>query len=371
MQNVMARLAQIHEQAFGADEALAGVLLKELSAQPLLNDALRDKDSRDILVETAMHLIGLAPLDARVLTVSNFLDATFVPRELAMAFGRDVLEVAGPLLAHPSAMSEVDLALLARLVPVSHQLVIASRPMVPVSVSNPLVTRGVDAVLYRLVANHGAIMSRSSMIAIAERAPADRAMREYLAMRRDLPEPVAIMLADCLALPLAARLLAADARYDQNQAHELIARAQQFALEKQEAAGAQRRAGDGLAAFRAGEMSLDDAIIALAREDRAAEVASLLAEATGQDEMTTLNAIFLRLYDATVFCARAAGLSEAALDAIIAMRGRVGARCTLEAMGAHALFDRTEKFAARAAMSAIATAISANQAMKTELNQVA
>ena len=38
---------------------------------------------------------------------------------------------------------------------------------------------------------------------------------------------------------------------------------------------------------------------------------------------------------------------------------------------AHALFDRTEKFAARAAMSAIATAISANQAMKTELNQVA
>ena len=109
------------------------------------------------------------------------------PADLIRQLAHDDINVARPVLMHSSVLNEADLISVAQSRGQDHLASIAQRPAVPSAVSDVLVDRGDDRVLLNLMANQGAVISRTAMEVIVNRSEKNEALQGPLVRRPDLP----------------------------------------------------------------------------------------------------------------------------------------------------------------------------------------
>ncbi len=110
------------------------------------------------------------------------------PKGLIGALARDyMIEVAGPVLAQSTALSEDDLLSVARTRGQDYLRAISQRPTVTEALSEAIVERGDDHTLQTLLANDGARMSRETHEMVVDRAVENPALHAAVVQRATLP----------------------------------------------------------------------------------------------------------------------------------------------------------------------------------------
>jgi uncharacterized protein (DUF2336 family) len=113
--------------------------------------------------------------------------AETAPSGLLRDLARDVsIDVARPLLAGSTALTQDDLLSVARTRGQEHLRAISRRPLVPEAVSEAIVERGDDDTLGVLLANDGAQMSRETQELVVDRAAENPALHEAVVGRKSL-----------------------------------------------------------------------------------------------------------------------------------------------------------------------------------------
>jgi uncharacterized protein (DUF2336 family) len=99
----------------------------------------------------------------------------------------DSIDVAGPVLRHSERIDAKTLVANARTKSQAHLLAIAKRSLVPVVVTDELVTRGNREVVRSVAANNGARISDFGFLHMIRRSEGDSILAEHLGLRREIP----------------------------------------------------------------------------------------------------------------------------------------------------------------------------------------
>ena len=141
-----------------------------------------------------------------------------------------------------------------------------------------VMSRGSARTRLALARNPQADLSRPTLVALADLAPGDAALRRALASRSGLPATVAERLWPCLPPAERAMLLSASSAIDPDEAVELVAE-RELGLHLAIRSGRLAESLDVLRGRMAkGQIGLDEAIVELARADRAWDIACLIGE---------------------------------------------------------------------------------------------
>ena len=118
----------------------------------------------------------------------QFADLNSAPRDVVrqLAF-HDEIEVAGPVLARSTRLSESDLIAIASNAEQTHLLAISSRKMLNEAVTDALIGRGDNVVSRALAGNNGARFSERGYATLVESAGSDDGLAEKLGLRLDIP----------------------------------------------------------------------------------------------------------------------------------------------------------------------------------------
>ncbi len=118
----------------------------------------------------------------------RFADISTAPREVVrqLAFNSEI-EVAGPVLAKSTRLSERDLVTIAGNAEQGHLLAISSRKTLNEAVTDALIRRGDSVVANVLARNDGARFSDQGYAALVESAGHDDSLAEGLGLRLDIP----------------------------------------------------------------------------------------------------------------------------------------------------------------------------------------
>ena len=144
-------------------------------------------DEMDLFDDVMSQLAGEMEEAVRAELASRMASADSPPRGLLRDLARDIsIEVARPLLAGSSALTEDDLLSVIRTRGQDHMRVISRRPLLPEAVSEAIVERGDDDTLGVLLANEGAQMSRETQELVVDRAAENPALHEAVVARSSL-----------------------------------------------------------------------------------------------------------------------------------------------------------------------------------------
>jgi uncharacterized protein (DUF2336 family) len=102
----------------------------------------------------------------------------------------DSIEVAGPVLQFSPRLDAKSLIANIRSKGQSHLLAISRRPLVPVEVTDELVTRGDQEVVQSIAANAGACFSDFAFRQMIKRSESDAVLAERVGLRKDIPPPM-------------------------------------------------------------------------------------------------------------------------------------------------------------------------------------
>jgi uncharacterized protein (DUF2336 family) len=145
-----------------------------LQERALATDILR-RLSKD--VEMAIR-IGLA---------ERLADSALAPQELILLLADDKIEVSRPILARSPVLTDADLVQLIGTRTHDHQICIAERPAIGVTVSAALARGACEAAVIALLRNKSARIGDETFAEIAERARQQQALQNPLILRDDLP----------------------------------------------------------------------------------------------------------------------------------------------------------------------------------------
>jgi uncharacterized protein (DUF2336 family) len=124
------------------------------------------------LIELSMRL---APVDR-------------APIEVIRRLARDeMIEVAEPVLAQSRRLAANDLVEIAATMSQAHLMAIAGRPQLDECVTDVLLSRGNDEVVFKLATNSGARFSQTGYGILVKDAEADERLAETVALRFDIP----------------------------------------------------------------------------------------------------------------------------------------------------------------------------------------
>ncbi len=132
----------------------------------------------------------------------QFADVNSAPREVVrqLAFHSEI-EVAGPVLAKSTRLSERDLVTIASNAEQGHLLAISTRKTLNEAVTDALIKRADNVVSHALAKNNGARFSEHGYATLVETAERDDTLAQTLGLRLDIP---AKLLRDLLARATAA-----------------------------------------------------------------------------------------------------------------------------------------------------------------------
>jgi uncharacterized protein (DUF2336 family) len=118
----------------------------------------------------------------------QFADINAAPREVVrqLAFHSEI-EVAGPVLARSTRLSERDLVTIASNAGQGHLLAITCRPTLNEAVTDALIKRNDTVVSHALVKNSGARLSDGGYATLVENAGHNDGLAEQLGLRLDMP----------------------------------------------------------------------------------------------------------------------------------------------------------------------------------------
>jgi len=131
------------------------------------------------------------------------------PRVIRQLADHDSIEVAGPVLAGSSCLSDEALAEIAERKSQSHLSKIAERRQLSPTVTDILVDRGDHNVVKKVAANSGARFSNTGMSTLAMRADGDDELIETVSRRTDIPSLIFSQLLSYATDQTRKRLLAA------------------------------------------------------------------------------------------------------------------------------------------------------------------
>ena len=109
------------------------------------------------------------------------------PNTIRRLANDDAIEVAGPVLLRSRRLEDIDLADIARNKDQAHLLAISSRRSLGHAVTDVLVDRGDDDVLFNVASNGGANFSEGGYAKLVERAVGDESLASRIGERPDIP----------------------------------------------------------------------------------------------------------------------------------------------------------------------------------------
>ena len=150
-----------------------------------------------------------AEIRVREALSANLKNNALVPHDIAVTLAKDIDSVAMPMLSFSEVLTPEDLvSIINSQQSVSKMEAIAGRKTVDASVADALVERGSESVIVRLAANAGADIRESAMHRIVDRFPNSEAVQEPLIRRAVLPVTITERLVTQVADHLRERLLA-------------------------------------------------------------------------------------------------------------------------------------------------------------------
>jgi uncharacterized protein (DUF2336 family) len=246
--------------------------------------------------------------DANRARISDRLaDWPRLPRRLAMEFSKDTIGVARPVLQRSPVLDDMMLVEIMHGVSDQHCIAIARRSAVSEKVIAELFKRDALPVLAALAGNLSvqlgdAVIER--MCAACDRFPE---LATTLVLRPDLP----IATSDRIVAVIAKRL----------RGRMTVAAAAPAPVRVQPARP--RHPSDIVAACRSGEMTLDEAISRLAEQNHQTEIAILLSERSGFDEVQVVKVLVRPEASGIQMVMKALGCSTETFKAVVQMRQRL------------------------------------------------
>ena len=146
-------------------------------------------------IQLAQEIFRVMARDAEVRVrealAANLKSNPNLPRDVAVALGKDVDTVSLPILSFSEVLTPEDLILIVNAnASFTKMEAIAGRPTVAESVSAALVERGSEKVIAKLLSNPGAAVSEPSMHVVVDRFGDSELVQEPLVHRATLPVTV-------------------------------------------------------------------------------------------------------------------------------------------------------------------------------------
>ncbi len=184
-----ATLAKDLEQAVRSGSPDRRVEMLRKMTDLFLSDADR-LNEKQIKVFDDVLVRLMEQIEARTLAQlsDRFADVNAAPREVVrqLAFNSEI-EVAGPVLARSTRLSERDLVTIASNAKQGHLLAISSRTTLNEQITDALIQRGDHVVSNVLARNSGARFSETGYATLVESAGRDDRLAEGLGLRLDMP----------------------------------------------------------------------------------------------------------------------------------------------------------------------------------------
>lgn len=225
-------------------------------------------------------------------------------RKLTLVFAKDVIAVAKPVLMRSPNLDDKTLIDLMRSVGEAHCVAMARRVRLPGTVADALAQRGGVSVLAELAGNMTAILSTAIVRQLVDEAMRHPELATVLVLRHDLSDRDCDRVVEVIAARLRARIR-----------EDVLAPKPEAVVERPHLTPA-----DLVGKCRDGELSLDEAIVALAEDDHQTEIAILLSERSGFDEVQVVKVLVRPDASGIQMVMKALGCSSETFRAVCKMR---------------------------------------------------
>ncbi len=189
--NDVSRLMEIASGAAGGNPGDIYVAVGNLVDR---ESASLSAQERALAADILRRLSRSVEMSLRAALAERIADDENVPRELLVLLADDAIEVARPILLRNSALTDDDLLHVIKSGSVDHQVCVATRPEISVTVSAALVSTQSDKVAIALVQNSKAKIGPASYVRLVELSQEIGELQQGLIQRSDLPPEVATRL---------------------------------------------------------------------------------------------------------------------------------------------------------------------------------
>jgi uncharacterized protein (DUF2336 family) len=168
----------------------------------------------ELFDEVFKTLVAVIELKTRVKLAHSLAGDSHAPAALVRAFAFDgEVAVAGPVLNRSTALSEADLAKIAKTQSQGHLYAIAHRQSIGELVTDILIERGEINVVHAVTKNAGADISDRGFERLILRACSDTQLALHVGSRRDIPRRHLLALLEAVSAEVYARIIAANPQY--------------------------------------------------------------------------------------------------------------------------------------------------------------
>jgi uncharacterized protein (DUF2336 family) len=243
------------------------------------------------------------------------------PRTIYNLAFDDAIEVAGPVLRQSERLTDADLVKNARLKGQSHMLAISCRRTLAEPITNILIERGDQQVLLSTTKNAGARVSEIGFFRLASRAAADETLAVCVSERRDIPPQIFRQLLSRASEAVRIKLEAARPDLSELVRETVTAVADRIEIERLEKStipGSDPGASEPIDGIH------DLRLQTIAQAGTLADLAVALGKICQMPAVFVENAIRQRRSEALLLLARAHGISQLSVKAILEMRAQLG-----------------------------------------------
>jgi uncharacterized protein (DUF2336 family) len=257
--------------------------------------------------EIALALMPTVGVSARARLSERVADWKGLPLGFATALAEDAVVVASPILKRAQVFDEKGLIQFAERLSNPHRCAIADRKGLSRTVSHVLIEVG-DVAVWRAIGNNGsAQIAPADIEKLVENAISDGDLAAILVRRRDVSMRDAKRLVPTVAVNLRRRFARPTA-----DAEETVKRVNLKSM----------RLSEILEGIHASSLDVEEAIIQLAASDRSADLASVLADQSGFDDVSVVRVMMREDAHGIALLAKAQGYSDTAYRAIVDLRGK-------------------------------------------------
>jgi uncharacterized protein (DUF2336 family) len=179
------------------------------------------QQERSLATDILRRLGKDVEMSIRIALAERLAGSPSAPHELVLLLADDRIEVARPLLARSPVLTEADLVHVIRVGSRDHQVSVAERPEIGVSISAALARSACEAAIIALLRNRTAQIGEDTYSELAERSRNALALQEPLILREDLPPVLVSRLYVWVAGALKTALLQRHPHLSRELAHAL------------------------------------------------------------------------------------------------------------------------------------------------------
>ncbi|WP_249693828.1 DUF2336 domain-containing protein [Stappia sp. WLB 29] len=317
------KTAELTELARSGSPESIGELITALTELFLKADDQERSRVSPVFGDVVLRVLDRLDTPVRKAMASRIRAETEAPRDLLKALAKDAeLAVARPVLEGGSLLTDEDLAEVAQAgIPARHLEVMCARQGIKPVLSRVLAQKGDSGVLCALLGNETARIGADSFDLLLARSRKDAELQTALALRQDLPEPVAAKLVPFLSKELAQQVRDTNANPVLVKALAEHA-AREVEIRMREIGGAKSKIDLLIEGAIAGTVPIDQAVVVFADKDRAFDLGKVLAGKVGWPENVVVPLLYRDDEHPLFVLARIAGVSDEAYVKVVRMRGK-------------------------------------------------